>query len=112
MFTEYGTLYGVLLILILAGGAIDLLGMVRIMIFQRENLSVFGKSGIKWFKIVGSLFFGGLMAYTVYLATVTPMDPPMSQMMYTLHITAAILMLSDTVLSIILKLKYGGKKKL
>jgi ABC-type transporter Mla maintaining outer membrane lipid asymmetry permease subunit MlaE len=111
MFTEYGTLYGILLILILAGGALDLLGTLRIMFFQRENLNVLGKTGIKWFKIIGSLFFGGLMAYIAYFAATGRLDPPMSQMMFTLHLTAAILMLTDFILSIFLKIKYGSKKQ-
>jgi hypothetical protein len=112
MFTEYGTTYGILLLLILAGGALDLLGTLRVVILQRENLREYSKTGIKWFKIIGSLFFGGLMAYTVYIAAFGMIEPPMSQMMFTLHFAAAVLMLGDFVLALVLKLKFGRKKKL
>jgi hypothetical protein len=110
MFTEYGTLYGVFLLLILAGGFVDFLNTVIVVIFRRDILEEYSITAIKWIKIFGCLFFFGLMTLSVYWALSG--SAPMSQLMFALHFAAAVIMFCDLVLSTVLKLKYGKKKDL
>jgi hypothetical protein len=105
MFTEYGLVYGIFLLLILAGGILDIVGTLRILIFRRDILREFSHTAIKWLKIFACLFFGGIMVFVLYGSALISM----SQMMINIHLAAAIILLSDFILSIFLKIKFGQK---
>jgi hypothetical protein len=109
MFTEYGEIYGIFMILVLLGGGVDLFNSLRVVIFRKDMLSEYSKTVIKWIKIAACLAFGGYMAYFAYQAGSGFIV--MSQLMFTLHLTAAIIMLTDFCLSLFLKLKFGSKKQ-
>jgi hypothetical protein len=111
MFTEYGTEYGIFMLLVLIGGGVDTLNTLRVLIFNRDILTEYCVTAIKWLKIIGCLLFAAYMAYSVYLVLSGTLPNPMSQMMYSLHLTAGLIMLFDFFLSGFLKIKYGSKKK-
>jgi hypothetical protein len=111
MFTEYGTLYGVFMLLVLLGGGIDVLNTLRVVIFKRDILEDYATAAIKWLKIVGCLAFAAYMAFIIYNVMRGALNPPMSQLMFSLHLTAGIIMTGDFFLSAFLKIKYGSKKK-
>jgi hypothetical protein len=111
MFTEYGTIYGIFMLLVLLGGGIDLLNTLRVVIFKRDILEEYCQTAIKWLKIVGCLAFAAFMAFIIYNVLIGKLNPPMSQMMFTLHLTAGFIMIVDFFLSAFLKIKFGSKKK-
>jgi hypothetical protein len=102
---EYGTIYGILLLMMYAASVMDIIFIIANIFFRREYRANYARYGISIFRI---LFSTALMAYAIFvLAANFNLTPTMR----TIHFIAAILLGTDLIMSISYKLWFYIRSK-
>jgi hypothetical protein len=102
---EYGTIYGILLLMMYIASIIDIIGIIANTFFRREYRANYAKYGISIFRIIFSIL---LAVFAIFIISI---DKAMSASFRGIHIAAAILLCIDVVSSITFKLFYYLRTK-
>jgi hypothetical protein len=104
---EYGTIYGIFLIMGYATGIMGIGFILLNKFFRKEYYANYIRYGISIFKLIFEAIMAGLAVYVIIVHY-----GRLSQNMFLIHLFGALLLFADIVISIILKIQIEKKSKL
>jgi cation transporter-like permease len=102
---EYGTIYGILLLMMFGASIMDIVFIFVNVFFRREYRANFAKYGVSFFRIVFSIL---LIGYVIFVLT---SGGDLTPTMRSIHLAAAILLGIDVAVSIVYKLYFYIRSK-
>lgn len=104
MIDELGLPFSAFIVLLYIMVIMDAVGIVMVFRKDKADRYEYGMVGIKWYKIIFGLFFAAMLVFML-------LNQPFSAYVMWIQLILAILLFVAEGLNLILKIKYGKKRK-
>ncbi|MBQ8827465.1 MAG: hypothetical protein IJ007_10265 [Oscillospiraceae bacterium] len=104
MIDELGLPFSAFIVLLYIMTIIDVIGLVLVFKKEKADRHEYCRVGIKWYKVIFGLLFAGMLLYMI-------MIQPFSAYVMWIMLILAVLLLVVEGINLIIKLKYGKKRK-